>query len=238
MGMDNECIDYTQKVLDNSDYVKYLDAVKRGLLSEKDLDVALRRLFRARFLLGMFDPPALVPYAQIPIAENDTDANRKLALTTARESMVLLKNDGILPLTSAPKTIAVVGPLADSTRVLEGNYNGTPSCPITALDGIRKQFPASQVTFVPGTHFLRDPKPIPADWFTTPDGKAGLFAEYFKGTDLKGTAAVTRVDKNVEFDFVRKPVPGFESGAFKWKTFLPAGPASSPLQNLAAIGSA
>ncbi len=175
MGMDNECIDYTQKVLDNSDYVKYLDAVKRGLLSEKDLDIALRRLFRARFLLGMFDPPEMVPYARIPIAENDTEANRKLALITARESMVLLKNDGILPLTTAPKTIAVVGPLADSTRVLEGNYNGTPSRPITALDGIRKQFSASQITFVPGTHFLRDPKPIPADWFTTPDGKAGLF---------------------------------------------------------------
>jgi beta-glucosidase len=219
MGMDNECIDFTQKIADNSDYVKYLNAVKQGLLSEKDIDVALRRLFHARFLLGMFDPPELVPYAQIPYSENDSEAHRKLALTTARESMVLLKNDGILPLVKAPKTIAVVGPLADSTRVLEGNYNGTPSRATTALDGLRKQFHASDVTFVAGTHFLRDPRPIPADWFTTPDGKPGLSAEYFKGTDLQGQPAVTRVDKDVDFNFVHTTVPGFESGAFKSENF-------------------
>ncbi len=219
MGMDNECVDFTQKIPDNSDYVKYLDAVKQGLLSERDMDVALRRLFRARFLLGMFDPPEMVPYAQIPYSENDSEEHRKLALTTARESMVLLKNDGILPLTTTPRSIAVVGPLADSTRVLEGNYNGTPSRATTALDGIRKQFPASQVTFVAGTHFLRDPKPIPADWFTTRNGKAGLEAEYFKGTDLQGAPVVTRVDKNVAFNFIRTPVPGFESGAFKSENF-------------------
>ena len=219
MGMDNECIDFTQKILDNSDYVKYLDAVKQGLLSEKDMDVALRRLFRARFLLGMFDPPEMVPYAQIPYSENDSEAHRQLALTTARKSMVLLKNDGILPLTAAPRTIAVVGPLADNTRVLEGNYNGTPSRATTALDGIRKQFPTSKVTFVAGTHFLRDPKPVPADLFTTPDGKPGIQGEYFKGTDLKGAPAVTRIDKNVDFNFIFAPVPGFESGAFKSESF-------------------
>src|SRR3984893_1331279 len=219
MGMDNECIDFTQKILDNSDYLKYLDAVKQGRLSGKDMDVALCRLFRARFLLGMFDPPEMVPYAQIPYSENDSEAHRQLALTTARESMVLLKNDGILPLTTAPRTIAVVGPLADSTRVLEGNYNGTPSRATTALDGIRKQFPTSQVTFIAGTHFLRDPKPVPADWFTTPDGRPGIQGQYFKGTDLKGAPAVTRIDKRVDFNFIFAPVPGFESGAFKSESF-------------------
>ena len=117
-GMDNECIDFTQKIPDSSDYVKYIDAVKQGFLQEKDIDISLRRLFRARFLLGMFDPPEIVPYAQIPISENDTEAHRQLALTTARESLVLLKNDGILPLTRVPARIAVVGPLADSQRVL------------------------------------------------------------------------------------------------------------------------
>jgi beta-glucosidase len=217
--MDNECVDFTHKVPDNSDYVKYLDAVKQGLLSEKEIDVSLRRLFRARFLLGMFDPPAMVPYANIPYSENDTDAHRQLSLTTARESLVLLKNDGILPLTAAPKTIAVVGPLADSTRVLAGNYNGTPSRATTALDGIRKQFAGSEVTFVAGTHFLRDPKPIPADLFTTPDGKPGLKAEYFKGTDLSGTPALTRIDKNIDFNFIFAPVPGFSQGAFKADNF-------------------
>ena len=226
-GMDNECIDFTQKIPDNSDYVKYLDAVKQGFLAEKDIDVSLRRLFRARFLLGMFDPPEMVAYAQIPISENDTEAHRQLALTTARESMVLLKNDGVLPLVTAPKSIAVVGPLADNLRVLEGNYNGNPSRATSALEGIRTQFPASQVAFVPGTHFLRNPKAIPGDLFTTPDGKTGLQAEYFKGVDLKGTPAVTRIDKNVDFNFIFAPVPGFSTGAFaadnfsaRWSGFL------------------
>ena len=226
-GMDNECVDFTQKIPDNSDYVKYLDAVKQGFLTEKDIDVSLRRLFRARFLLGMFDPPEMVPYAQIPISENDTEAHRKLALATANESVVLLKNDGVLPLATAPKSIAVVGPLADNLRVLQGNYNGTPSRSTSALEGIRKQFPSSEVTFVAGTHFLRPPKAIPADLLTTPDGKSGLHADYFKGVDLQGTPAVTRVDKTVDFNFIFGPVPGFSSGAFasnnfsaRWTGFL------------------
>jgi beta-glucosidase len=85
--------------------------------------------------------------------------------------MVLLKNDGILPLTNAPKTIAVIGPLADNKRVLEGNYNGTPSRATSALEGIKKQFASSEVTFTPCTRFLRAAKPVPAALFTTPDGQ-------------------------------------------------------------------
>jgi beta-glucosidase len=218
-GMDNECVDFTNKIPDNSDYVKYVNAVKQGLLSEKDIDISLHRLFRARFLLGMFDPPSMVPYANIPYSESDTESHRQLALATARESLVLLKNDGILPLTKAPASIAVVGPLADNTRVLEGNYNGTASRATSALEGIRKQFSGSTVTFVPGTRFLRDPKPIPAELLTTPDGQPGLKAEYFKGTDLQGSPAVARIDKNVDFNFIFAPVPGFAQGAFKSDNF-------------------
>src|SRR4029077_12392391 len=107
------------KPADNSDYVKYLEAVKQGLLSEKDIDVTLKRLFRARFRLGLFDPPEMVKYAQTPDSEIDSDAHRQLALKIARESMVLLKNDGVLPLGSEIKKIAVVGPLAQSLHVLE-----------------------------------------------------------------------------------------------------------------------
>jgi beta-glucosidase len=218
-GMDNECVDFTHKMTDNSDYVKYIDAVKQGFLSEKEIDITLRRLFRARFLLGMFDPPEMVPYAQIPYSENDTEAHRQLALKTSRETMVLLKNDGILPLTIAPKNIAVVGPLADNKRVLEGNYNGKPSRATTALDGIKKQFSTSNVTFVPGTHFLRDPKPVPAMLFTTPDGKPGLQAEYFKNRELSGAPAITRTDKNIDFNFIQMPLPGFSNGAFASENF-------------------
>jgi len=218
-GMDNECVDFTHKMTDNSDYVKYIDAVKQGFLSEKEIDITLRRLFRARFLLGMFDPPEMVPYAQIPYSENDTEAHRQLSLKTSRETMVLLKNDGILPLTIGPKNIAVVGPLADNKRVLEGNYNGKPSRATTALDGIKKQFATSNVSFVPGTHFLRDPQPVPATLFTTPDGKPGLQAEYFKNRELTGTPAITRTDKNIDFNFIQMPLPGFSNGAFASENF-------------------
>ena len=199
-GTDNECADFGQKAVDNSDYVKYVDAVKQGLLSEKDVDVAVKRLFTARFQLGMFDPPEMVKYAQIPDSVIDSEAHRQLALKIARESMVLLKNDGALPLNASAKKIAVVGPLADSLHVLEGNYNGTPSKSTSALDGIRKQFAAAQVTFMPGTSFLIEYAPVPASALSTPDGKPGLKAEYFSDPAFKGAPAQVRVDKDVNFN--------------------------------------
>jgi beta-glucosidase len=178
-GMDNECADFGQKALDNSDYVKYVDAVKQGFLSEKEIDVTLKRLFTARFRLGMFDPPEMVKYAQTPDSVIDSDAHRQLALKTARESMVLLKNDGVLPLNAKTnaqgKKIAVVGPLADAVHVLAGNYSGTPSRSTTALEGIRKQFSTSQVSFAPGTSFLVEYAPVPASALSTPDGKRHAF---------------------------------------------------------------
>src|SRR5271165_128104 len=155
-GTDNECIDSYAPVTDNSDYVRYLDAVVQGLLTEKDIDTAVKRLFTARFRLGLFDPPEMVRYAQTPDAELDSDAHRALALKIARESMVLLKNDGILPLRAGLKTIAVIGPSAESERVLLGNYSGTPSRVTTALDGIRRSFPSSKVFFSSGMNLLRE----------------------------------------------------------------------------------
>jgi len=198
-GTDNDCADFVSKVKDNSDYVMYADAVKQGLLSEKDVDVAVKRLFRARFQLGMFDAPELVKYAQIPFSENDSEAHRQLALKTARETIVLLKNDGVLPLKPAAKNIAVIGPLADSVRALEGNYNGKASRATTALDGIRKQFQTAHVTFTPGTKFLRTAAPVPEASLRTEDGKAGLMAVYYRNKDLSGEPVVSRIDPVVDF---------------------------------------
>jgi len=198
-GTDNDCCDFTSKVKDNSDYVMYADAVKQGLLSEKDVDVTLKRLFRARFQLGMFDPPELVKYAQTPFSENDSEAHRQLALQAARKAMVLLKNDGVLPLKPGTKSIAVIGPLADSVRALEGNYNGTPSRATTALDGIRKQFRTAHVTFTPGTKFLRSAAPVPEASLRTEDGKTGLTAVYFRNKDLSGKPVVSHIDPLVDF---------------------------------------
>src|SRR5438552_2305792 len=155
-GMDNECADFFTIAKDSHDYQPYVDAVKQGLLTEADLDVALKRLFTARVRLGMFDPPEKVPYAQTPESEIDSAPHRELALKTARESMVLLKNDGVLPFGPGVRNILVVGPLAQSAEVLNGNYSGTASHASTALDGIRKQFSTAHVSYEPGTNFLRE----------------------------------------------------------------------------------
>jgi len=204
-GMDNECADFFATVKDNSDYVKFIDAVHSGLLAERDIDVALKRLFTARFRLGMFDPPSMVSYAQTPESEIDSQPHRQLALKLARESMVLLKNDGVLPLRKSGIKIAVVGPLADQSRVLYGNYNGTPSHAVSALEGMKAQFPEAQITFVPGTQFLRDDgDPVPASVLTTSDGKPGLKADFSTGElfgekrTVLATRQVSRVDLKAE----------------------------------------
>ncbi len=129
-----------------------VNAAKQGLISEEAIDTAVKRLYRARFQLGMFDPPERVPYAQIPYEVNDCEEHRQLALEMARESMVLLKNeDGLLPLSKDLNTIAVIGPNADDKKVLLGNYNGTPSKYVTALEGIRsKVSPKTKVIYAEG----------------------------------------------------------------------------------------
>jgi beta-glucosidase len=113
-------------------------AVEQGLLEESELDAALRRVFRARFKLGMFDPPERVPFAAIPYEVNDCPEHAALALAAARDSLVLLKNEGsLLPLSPELSSIAVIGPNAHDVRALLANYHGTPSRSVTPLDGIR-----------------------------------------------------------------------------------------------------
>jgi beta-glucosidase len=223
-GMDNECADFFKKATSNADYAKYLDAVKQGLLTEKDLEVALKRLLIARFRLGMFDPPEMVPYAGIPESEIDSARHRELALKMARESMVLLKNDGVLPL-SGVKRIAVSGPLAESTRVLEGNYNGTPSRSTTALEGIRKQFGGAEVSFTPGMNFLRTETLVPTARLSTPSGQPGLTAEYFS-TNFDGPPQTVRVDGVVDLQTLFPegesiaPPDGLKNFAVRWTGYL------------------
>lgn len=121
-------------------YRSLMGAVEQGLITEDEIDTAVKRLFKARFLLGMFDPPERVPYAQIPYEVNASDEHRALALEMARESLVLLKNEGsLLPLSKELSTIAVIGPNARAVDVLLGNYYGTPLDYVTAIDGIRQK---------------------------------------------------------------------------------------------------
>ena len=121
------------------EYVALEQAVAAGLINIKDIDVSVKRLFLARFKLGMFDPVSMVSYANIPISQNNTPEHNRVALDVARQSMVLLKNNGILPLSKTIKTIAVIGPNSDNLDVLLGNYNGTPTNPVNVLQGIRNR---------------------------------------------------------------------------------------------------
>ncbi|MBV8644814.1 MAG: glycoside hydrolase family 3 C-terminal domain-containing protein [Candidatus Eremiobacteraeota bacterium] len=139
------------------------DAVKQNLVAEPVLDAALKRQMRIRFRLGMFDPPGHNPYDALTIAENDTPPHAALALRAARESIVLLKNDGLLPLHKNLRHMLVVGPNAQSVPVLVGNYNGTPSHPVTILDGIRAKLGSNtQITALAGCDYVA--RANPDDW--------------------------------------------------------------------------
>ena len=161
-----------------SDYKPYLDAVKKGYLKESEIDTALIRLFTARIKLGMFDPPDMVPYDKIDDRQLNSAENRDLARKIADESMVLLKNDGTLPLKTSGIKIAVIGPLADQTKVLLGNYNGTPTHTVSILEGLRKEFAGATIQYIPGSQFLRhEADPVPASALTM-DGKPGIKVSY------------------------------------------------------------
>ncbi len=142
-GTDLEC---------GREYAWLNEAVKTGLISEASIDTAVKRLFTARMKLGMFDPPAMVPYSKMGAADLDTKQNHEMALRATRESIVLLKNDkNILPLKKDINTIAVIGPDANDTVVLLGNYNAQPAHAITPLEGIRNAVSAkTKVLYEPG----------------------------------------------------------------------------------------
>jgi len=141
-GTDVEC---------GSSYKSLSDAIQKGLIKESQLDVSLRRLFKGRFELGMFDPDELVKWSKIPYSVVDCQEHRDKALKMARESMVLLKNkNNTLPLSKKIKTIAVVGPNANDSTMLWANYNGFPSKTITLLQGIKNKMPDATVIYVKG----------------------------------------------------------------------------------------
>jgi len=231
-GMDNECYGADAEYpRDNSDYTPFIEAVQQGYLSQSAMDTAVVRLFTARIRLGMFDPPDMVPYTKIDPKELDSPEHRALARKLADESMVLLKNDGTLPLKPGIRNIAVVGPLADQTRVLLGNYAGTPTHTVSLLDGLKAEFPDAKLTYVPGTQFLRnDGDPVPNSLLTTPNGKPGLKAEYsnWEGRRMEPgpepAPLATRVEPNVDLTESDLPsqLSGKKSVGVHWTGFLTA----------------
>ena len=194
-------------------------SVQDRLLSPGDIDLAAKRLFEARFRLGMFDPPERVPWTKLTIADNDTPAHRQLALEAARKSIVLLKNErNALPLKSSVKSIAVIGPNADSLPVLLGNYNGTPSSYTTILNGIRKRFRNAKILSAVGAPLTETSAiAIPGEYFRTggANSRPGLTAEYFANTTLSGAPVLNRVDAAVNFEWNNvSPAPGLPVGNY------------------------
>jgi len=176
--------------------------------------------------LGMFDPPEIVPYSKIDEKELDSPEHRAMARAIANEAMVLLKNDGTLPLEKAVIKIAVVGPLADQTKYLLGNYNGVPTHTVSVLEGLKAEFPDAQITFVPGTQFLRnDGELVPASVLTTPDGQPGLKVEFSTGEVFSGQKPTALATSQVTaLDLKQEDIPQEASGKspllVEWNGFL------------------
>jgi len=218
-GTDLEC---------GSDYLNAIEAIERGILTEDDVDVAVKRIFTARFKLGMFDPDDMVPYAQIPFFVNTCDYHNSLSREAARKSIVLLKNqDNILPLDKNLKTIAVIGPNADNFESLIGNYNAIPKDPVTLLEGIRNKLnPETKIIYAEGSDLaegIHNLNVIPSRYLQTADGIQGAFGEYFNNRDMKGEPVFTRVDDHINFYWEHfsphADMPDDDFGV-KWTTYL------------------
>ena len=130
-------------------FMSLAEGLKRGLITEEELDKHLRYTLRGRFELGMFDPAESLPWAKIPASAISSEKNNALAIQAARESMVLLENKGVLPLSKSIKTIAVIGPNAEDIELLNGNYGGTPTenHKHSLLEGIRNAVPGATLIY-------------------------------------------------------------------------------------------
>lgn len=177
----------------NYAYKSIPDAVKRGLISEKDVDLHVYRAMKSRFELGEMDDPSIVPWSKLNRKDNvDNQDHQKLALEMARQSMTLLQNKNqILPLSKNIKKIAVIGPNADDKQLMWGNYNGTPSNTITILNGITQKVSSKHITYLPGCDIIEDKiteNYLPKCSF---DGQKGLHASYWNNRNLNGETVTT-----------------------------------------------
>ena len=199
-------------------YGNLVDAAKQGMITEGQIDTNVTRLFTARFKLGMFDAPEHVRWAQMPFSVLDQATHRELARRVARESMVLLKNqNNALPLRKDLRTLAVIGPNANAADVLLGNYNGTPSDPVTPLRGIREAVSKqTRVVFARGTNL--------ADGLLARDSVASEVLESAAEQVAKSADAVVLVlglTNQLEGEEMRVQVDGFHGGD-RTKIDLPA----------------
>jgi beta-glucosidase len=218
-GTDLECGD---------SYTNLNKAVELGLITETEIDTAVRRLMIARFKLGMFDPEEMVPYAKIPYSVVDCDDHKAFALETALKSIVLLKNENkLLPLSKDLKNILICGPNANNKEILHGNYNGLPSSTVTPLEGIlSKAGNTMKVNYEKGCSWVdtQVTDQIPAELIQI-NGKKGYKVDFFTNMNLEGTPVLTQYETRLAHrieggDFI----PGISSRNFsaRWTTEVTA----------------
>lgn len=185
-------------------YLSLVEAVKNKKIAESQIDVSVKRLFMIRFQLGLFDPVEMVKYAQTPVSVLESKAHKDHALLMAHQSMVLLKNDGVLPLSKKLKKIVVVGPNADNAISILGNYNGNPSKLSTVVQGIKDKLGANtEVVYEQAITFtsdeLLDYKSVKGTFSF--EGKNGYKADYFNNVELKGEATSSRYEDHINHNW-------------------------------------
>ena len=211
-GTDVECGQTVYKTL--------LDAVKKGMVKEEQLDISLRRLFTIRYRLGMFDPPSMVKYAQTPSSALEAAAHKAHALKMAQQSIVLLKNyNNTLPLKMTIRKIAVLGPNADNKISVLGNYNGIPSRVVTVLDGIKEKLGGQvEIVYEKAINFTNDTLLVYDDVSNlySVDAKPGVKAEYFNNEKLEGTPTVTQIEKDIDHYWTEGQTPATGIGSIHY----------------------
>ena len=193
-GTDLEC--------GTSVYYTLYNGVKQGLISEAQIDISLRRLFTIRYRLGMFDPPSMVKFTQVPANTLEAPQHKAHALKMAQQSIVLLRNlNNTLPLKKTIKKIAVLGPNADNRISVLGNYNGVPSKVTSLLDGLKEKLGKNvEILYEPAINFINDTmlayEDVSAQYNF--EGNKGFKTEYFNNRDLQGSPVVTRTENKID----------------------------------------
>ena len=210
-------------------YSHLKQSLQENLITENDINIALKRLLHARFKLGMFDEVSQVSYAQIPFSVNTNPSHRSLARKAAQKSIVLLKNENkLLPLNKNKiNSIAVIGPNANNKQSLLGNYNGTPKNPVTVFEGIKnKVSPFIKVKYEEGAPLangIETLEVIPSVYFETEEGKQGLNAFYYDNLNWQGDPLFQQIDDQINFEWdINTPDPRLKLSNYsvKWKGFL------------------
>ena len=184
-----------------STYAHLKKAVKDGLISENEIDTAVKRLFIARIKLGLLNTSDNIPFSDIPESVIESEAHQKLALQTAKESMVLLKNENnTLPISKNIKTITVIGPSAHDKQFLLGNYFGTPTNRKTILEGIREKVSEkTMIHYFKGTN-LTDDTPI-FDIIGTNHFIGKIKTEYYDNPNLEGKPVAITSENQIDFEW-------------------------------------